>query len=116
MNVGASPDTAIRKGQKGALVTLAERRSRYALAHVLEGKEENPVTKRITSLLHPHKAKVHTITFDNGKEFAHHAQIARALKADISSPIPTIDGNEDSNRTPTDYSDSISPGRPTLQR
>ena len=76
-------DTVIGKGQKGALVTLAERMSRYALAHVLEGKKAAPVTKQITSLLKPHGAKVHTITFDNGKEFAHHGQIARALKADI---------------------------------
>jgi len=31
----------------------------------------------------PHKKKCHTITFDNGKEFAEHELIAAELKADI---------------------------------
>ena len=39
-----------------------------------------PVIKR---LLHPHKGKCHTVTLDNGKEFAGHEQIAVALQADI---------------------------------
>ena len=30
----------------------------------------------------PEKAHLHTITFDNGKEFAYHAQIKQALGAD----------------------------------
>ena len=32
--------------------------------------------------LQPHAAQVHTITYDNGKEFAHHGEIASALDAD----------------------------------
>ena len=36
-----------------------------------------------TRLLRPHKRKCHTITLDNGKEFAQHEKVAAALKADI---------------------------------
>ena len=31
----------------------------------------------------PHKDRVHTITFDNGKEFAKHKELAKELDADI---------------------------------
>ena len=40
------------------------------------------VTAVTTRLLTPHKDKCHTITFDNGKEFAEHESMAAELKAD----------------------------------
>ena len=39
------------------------------------------MTKAIIDLLKPRKDKVHTITFDNGKEFAGHKKVASRLKA-----------------------------------
>ena len=34
-----------------------------------------------------------TITADNGREFAGHAEVAGALGADFASPAPTIRGS-----------------------
>jgi len=73
-------DTVIGKGQKGALVTLTERVSRYTLASMLPSKHAEGVTATIIGLLGPHKGKRHTMTFDNGKEFAGHESIAKNLK------------------------------------
>lgn len=76
-------DTVIGKDHQGVLVTLAERKSRYVLAGQLRSKHAEGVTAKVNSLLRPHKHKCHTVTFDNGKEFAGHEAIAAELKADI---------------------------------
>lgn len=76
-------DTVIGKNHRGALVTLAERKSRYVLAAQVPGKHAPGVTAEVTRLLRPHKRRCHTVTFDNGKEFAEHEKIAAELNADI---------------------------------
>lgn len=73
----------IGKNHQGALVTLAERKSRYILAGQVAGRHAEGVTAKVSSLLRPHKHKCHTVTFDNGKEFAEHETIAAELKAGI---------------------------------
>ena len=73
-------DTVIGKGHQGVLVTLTERRSRLTLIARTQTKQAKPVTQSIIRLLTPYQANVHTITFDNGKEFAQHKQVASALK------------------------------------
>jgi len=45
-------------------------------------KHAEVVTAAIIKLLLPEKEQLHTITFDNGKEFAYHAQIKKALGTD----------------------------------
>ena len=76
-------DTVIGKNHKGGLVTLAERVSRYVLAGHIRSKHAAGVTAVTKRLLRPHKEKCHTITFDNGKEFAEHELMGAYLKADI---------------------------------
>jgi IS30 family transposase len=76
-------DTVIGKNHKGGLVTLAERKSRYVLAGHIRSKHAAVVTAMTTRLLRLYKEKCHTITFDNGKEFAEHELMAAYLKADI---------------------------------
>lgn len=76
-------DTVIGKNHRGALVTLAERKSRYILAAQVPGKQASGVTAAVTRLLRPHKGKCYTMTFDNGKEFAEHETIAAELDADV---------------------------------
>ena len=73
----------IGKSHRGALVTLAERKSRYILAAQVPDKHASGVTAAITRLLRPHKGKCYTMTFDNGKEFAEHETIAAELDADV---------------------------------
>jgi IS30 family transposase len=76
-------DTVIGKHHKGGLVTLAERKSRYTLAGRIRSKHAKGVRTVITRLLKPHKGICHTLTLDNGKEFAEHERIASALGMDI---------------------------------
>lgn len=76
-------DTVTGKNHQGVLVTLAERKSRYVLAAQVPGKHAPGVTAAVTRLLRPHKHKCHTVTFDNGKEFAEHETIAAELNADV---------------------------------
>ena len=70
-------DTVIGKGHKGALVTLVERKTLYTLAAQVDSKHAEPVTKTVINMLTPFLGRVHTITADNGKEFAWHDAIAK---------------------------------------
>jgi IS30 family transposase len=76
-------DTVIGKGHQGVLLTLVERCSRYLVAELLESKQADGVAAAINRLLLPHRGKCHTITFDNGSEFAKHADVSSCLAADI---------------------------------
>ena len=74
-------DTLVGKGHRGALVSLVERKSRYTLLEPVERRQADLVRQASISLLLPFVDRVHTITGDNGKEFAEHRQIAETLKA-----------------------------------
>ncbi len=74
-------DTIIGKGHQQAIVSLTERKARLALLAKVEQKTADLVTKAIVRLLEPHATKVHTLTSDNGKEFAKHQEIAEKLSA-----------------------------------
>ena len=72
-------DTVIGKGHKGVLVTLTERRSRLTLIASTNTKKSAVVCTAIVDLLRPYQNDLHTITYDNGKEFADHERIAESL-------------------------------------
>ena len=74
-------DTITGKRHKQVIVTLTERKSRLALCHKVEHKSAEAVKGAIVKMLEPWKEKTHTITSDNGKEFALHQQIAETLDA-----------------------------------
>ncbi|MGV2433415.1 MAG UNVERIFIED_CONTAM: IS30 family transposase [Rickettsiaceae bacterium] len=76
-------DTVIGANHKEAcnIVTLVDRCSKKTLLKKVPNKTKEAVTKAILQLLLPYKDKVHTITFDNGGEFANHEIIAQALDA-----------------------------------
>lgn len=76
-------DTVIGKNHKGVLLTLVERKSRYTLACRLDSRHSAGVTQAVIELLRPHKGQCHTLTFDNGKEFAEHAFMAQCLQAKV---------------------------------
>jgi len=75
-------DTIIGKRHKQAIVSLTERKSRFALIYKVERKTSDQVTKTISKLLIPIKDYVHTLTFDNGKEFAGHEVLSKKLEAE----------------------------------
>ena len=68
-------------GQREALLTLNERKSRFVLIRHLPAKTSLGVSQAITEALEPFKALVHTLTSDNGTEFACHEHVAKALCA-----------------------------------
>ncbi|ROQ21974.1 IS30 family transposase [Gallaecimonas pentaromativorans] len=76
-------DTVLGKQGSGALVTLAERKSRFYLVRKVKTKEASEVSEAIIDMLKPYQAHVHTITADNGSEFVEHKAIAKALAADF---------------------------------
>jgi IS30 family transposase len=76
-------DLVIGAAHRQALVTLNERKSRYALIAHVPDKTAEAVSSAMISMLEPIKACVHTLTTDNGREFAGHERIARALDADF---------------------------------
>jgi len=76
-------DTMVGKGHRGALVTLTERKSRLALIHRVGHRRAEEVAQAVLGLLGSLSESVHTITSDNGKEFAKHETIAEGLQADF---------------------------------
>ena len=76
-------DTIIGKGHKQALVSLTERKSRLTLLAKVKQKSAELVSRSIRHLLEPVAAKVLTLTSDNGKEFARHQEISKALRAEF---------------------------------
>ena len=76
-------DTIIGAGKQGAIVTLVERKSRLTLLKQVARRTAAAVEDAILELLMPYLAVTHTITFDNGKEFANHQIIAEKLQTDM---------------------------------
>ena len=72
-------DTLIGKRHQQALVSIVERQSGFTLIRKVERKSAPAVSLAMIELLKPYRHQVHTITSDNGKEFAGHEQIANAL-------------------------------------
>jgi IS30 family transposase len=75
-------DTIIGAGKKGAIVTIVDRKSMYLKLSIPCGKKSEIVANEILRLLRPFKKKVHTITTDNGLEFAQHKKVSKSLKCD----------------------------------
>ena len=76
-------DTIVGKRHRGALVSLSERKSRLTLLKWVERRTAQAVADAVIELLEPCKHLVHTITSDNGKEFADHERIAKGLETDF---------------------------------
>lgn len=76
-------DTMIGKYHKGALLTLVERKTLYTIIVPLQGKSADKVKEAVIAVLGPIKERVHTLTYDNGKEFAEHEKMALALEAQV---------------------------------
>jgi transposase, IS30 family len=76
-------DTMFGGRSLAPLVTLVERKSGFTLIHCVVNKTAQVVGDAMVNLLQPYRKQVHTITSDNGKEFAHYARVAKKLKADF---------------------------------
>jgi IS30 family transposase len=76
-------DTVIGRNHSGALVTIVERATMFTVSKRVKSKRAEEVTAATIALLRPFKALVHTITADNGKEFAYHEKISASLECDF---------------------------------
>jgi transposase, IS30 family len=76
-------DTIVGRHHEGGLVTLVERKSLYTLACPVVTRRATLTSEAIQQMLIPHIQRCHTITLDNGSEFALHQEFGEALKADI---------------------------------
>lgn len=75
-------DTIVGKGGRGAIVTIVERTTGFLLMEKLtKGKNAEGLADAVIRMMLPYKECVHTITADNGMEFARHEKIADKLNA-----------------------------------
>lgn len=76
-------DTMMGKNNKGAIVTAVDRKSKLVKLRKVKSKHAHEVAKALIEMLGNTGSKVHTLTADNGKEFAYHEKIATKLKANF---------------------------------
>jgi IS30 family transposase len=81
-------DTIMGSGHSGAILSVVDRKSRYAILVKLHAATAELASRAIITSLRRHDAPVHTITADNGKEFARHQIVAKALKAGFYFATP----------------------------
>ena len=74
-------DTIIGANHKGVVMSHVERTSKYTKLAKLPDKNADSVVQACARVLLPLADRIETITYDNGKEFASHAQIATSLGA-----------------------------------
>ena len=76
-------DTVVGKDHKGFLVTVVDRKSKFTMIKSVATKHADTVTQALIEMMTPVKNISHTITSDNGKEFAYHKQVSAALDTDF---------------------------------
>ena len=74
-------DWIVGKDHKAYLLTVVERVTKHLLMCPLANKRSDTVTRALVKLLRPYKHLVHTITADNGMEFAGHEEFGKQLGA-----------------------------------
>lgn len=74
-------DTVVGHKHKGVLLTFADRMTRLSIIRPHVNRKSNLMAQSSIQALKGHE--VHTITYDNGKEFAKHKEVSEALYADI---------------------------------
>jgi len=74
-------DTIVGPANRGAILTMVERATGFLFMRKLEdGKNAEGLGREMVEVLFPYMADVHTITSDNGTEFARHKEIAERLE------------------------------------
>ena len=74
-------DTIIGANHKGVVMSHVERKSKYTKLAKLPNKSADSVARACARVLLPLADRIETITYDNGKEFASHAEIVASLGA-----------------------------------
>lgn len=80
-------DTIVGKGP-ARIVTLVDRKSGWVRLRKVPDGTASAVAEAVLSVLHPVLARVHTLTWDNGSEFAEHRLIDIGLDANSYFAMP----------------------------
>jgi len=72
-------DTVIGKNHKEAVLTIVDRASKFTIIKKLNHKTSNLTKEALTDALLQYKDYMHTITSDNGTEFAKHEEVSASL-------------------------------------
>jgi transposase, IS30 family len=100
-------DTIIGENHKKALLTINDRATGYGIIRKLESKEACLVAEKMIKALMPFSEYTHTITSDNGLEFARHEKVAEKLSLDFyfAKPYHSWErgSNENYNRLVRQY-------------
>ena len=72
-------DSIIGAKHRGAITSMVERKTKLTMLVLLDGPTSKATKEGIIARLAPLKKHVHTLTSDNGKEFAGHAEISKKL-------------------------------------
>jgi IS30 family transposase len=100
-------DTIIGKNHKGAILTITDRVSLMEWMAKLRGKNAAELALKMVEILTPFTPFLHTITSDNGKEFAEHKSISDNLSIDFyfAQPYKSCERgcNENANRLIRQY-------------
>jgi IS30 family transposase len=74
-------DTIVGENNQGAILTMVERTTAFMMMEKLQhGKNAKELTKVAVRLVYAYINSVHSITADNGTEFADHQTVAKLLK------------------------------------
>lgn len=77
-------DTIIGENHKSAIVTIVERTTAFFMMKKLpNGKNASALAEVVIEMMLPYKKAILSITSDNGKEFAEHQKISKALDLDF---------------------------------
>jgi IS30 family transposase len=74
-------DLIIGANHQQAILTVVERKSGMAWLRKLKSKSAQAVEEQLIDILFPIRKHIHTITSDNGKEFALHKNVSKKLKS-----------------------------------
>ncbi|MCI0500137.1 MAG: IS30 family transposase [Epsilonproteobacteria bacterium] len=75
-------DTIVGANQKGAITTAVDRGSKLVRISKPTSKKASEVASETIRILQDFKDRIHTITSDNGLEFANHKEISKVLECD----------------------------------
>jgi IS30 family transposase len=81
-------DTIIGSQHRGAIVSMIDRASKFTHLVKVPNKTAEEVEKALIKKLGPKREFVHTLTADNGKEFACHQNVSASLEADFFFATP----------------------------
>ena len=81
-------DTIIGARHRDALVSMVDRCSKFTFLRLVERQTSSAVGGAVLACLRPASALAHTLTADNGKEFAGHREVAVGLSAGFYFATP----------------------------